>query len=80
MLVLESSGNPSFDSKGLYRGCRGVTRDITGRKRLEYENEMKAILLDSVNDAVFMHDLDGRIVYANEAGYAQLGYARGNAR
>lgn len=79
-LVLESSGNPSFDEKGLYRGCRGVTRDITGRKRLEEENEMKAIVLDSVNDAVFMHDLEGRIVYANEAGYAQLGYTEEEMR
>ena len=74
MLVLESSGNPDFDGKGRYRGYRGVTRDITERKRLEDENEMKAILLDSVKDGIFMHDLDGRIVYANEAAYAQLGY------
>lgn len=74
MLVLESSGSPSFDGNGRYNGCRGVTRDITGRKRLEDENEMKAILLDSVKDAVFMHDLEGRIVYANEAAYAQLGH------
>lgn len=80
MLVLESSGNPSFDGNGRYSGCRGVSRDITGRKRLEDENEMKAIILDSVNDAVFMHDLDGRIVYANEAGYSQLGYTEQEMR
>ena len=80
MLVLESSGNPAFDGNGRYRGYRGVTRDISERKRLEDENEMKAILLDSVNDAIFMHDLDGRIVYANEAGYAQLGYTEEEMR
>lgn len=80
ILVLESSGNPAFDGNGRYRGYRGVTRDITERKRLEDENEMKAILLDSVNDGIFMHDLDGRIVYANEAGYAQLGYTEEEMR
>jgi|GEM_PF-1300842 len=73
--VLESSGNPFFDETGRYKGYKGLTRDITDRKRLEDEHEMKAMLLDSVKDAVFLHDLEGRIVYANEAAYAQLGYA-----
>ncbi|MDO8804336.1 MAG: PAS domain S-box protein [Elusimicrobiota bacterium] len=49
--------------------------DISDRKRLEDEHEMKAMLLDSVKDAVFLHDLEGRIVYSNEAAYVQLGYA-----
>jgi PAS domain S-box-containing protein len=73
--VLESSGNPFFDEAGRYKGCKGLTRDITDRKRLEDEHAMKAMLLDSVKDAVFLHDTEGRIVYANEAAYVQLGYA-----
>lgn len=72
--VLESSGNPVFVDAGRFAGYRGISRDITERKRLEDENELKATLLDSVKDAIYLHDLEGRIVYANEAAYGQLGY------
>ncbi|MDD5208735.1 MAG: PAS domain S-box protein [Elusimicrobiales bacterium] len=72
--VLESSGNPIFDEAGRFAGYRGISRDITERKRLEEGNELKATLLDSVKDAIYLHDPEGRIVYANEAAYAQLGY------
>ena len=80
LLALESSGNPVFGPDGRYRGYRGVTRDITARKRLEDENELKAMLLDTVKDAIYMHDRGGQIVYANEAAYAQLGYTEEEMR
>ncbi len=72
--VLESSGNPVFGEAGRFAGYRGISRDITERKRLEGENELKATLLDSVKDAIYLHDPEGRIVYANEAAYGQQGY------
>ncbi len=34
-VVLETSGVPIFDDEGVFRGYRGVDRDITRRKRLE---------------------------------------------
>ncbi|MBI4350607.1 MAG: PAS domain S-box protein [Elusimicrobia bacterium] len=78
--LLEASGNPFFDGEGRYGGYRGVTRDITARRLLEDENSIKALLLDSVKDAVFLHDLEGRIVYANEAAYVRLGYTEEEMR
>ena len=72
--VLESSGDPVLGEAGRFAGFSGVTRDITERKRLEEESELKAMLLDSVKDGVYLHDLDGRIAYANEAAYTQLGH------
>ena len=36
-VVLETSGVPLFDSTGLFRGFRGIDRDITKRKQLEDE-------------------------------------------
>lgn len=31
-VFLETSANPFFDSQGIYRGCRGIDRDISERK------------------------------------------------
>ncbi|MBI5429037.1 MAG: diguanylate cyclase [Nitrosomonadales bacterium] len=41
-------------------------RDISARKRAEEEIRLKALLLDSVNDSVFLVDQQGNICYANE--------------
>ncbi|TNC96029.1 MAG: diguanylate cyclase/phosphodiesterase with PAS/PAC sensor(s) [Gallionellaceae bacterium] len=50
-------------------------RDISARKRVEEEVKMKALLLDSVNDSVFLSDQRGIICYANETAYLTRGYA-----
>ena len=34
-VVLETSGTPIFDGQGIFRGYRGIDRDITERKRAE---------------------------------------------
>ena len=34
-VFLETSGNPFFDSQGVFRGYRGIDRDITGRKQAQ---------------------------------------------
>lgn len=35
LVILETSGVPVFDDKGVFRGYRGIDRDITERKRAE---------------------------------------------
>jgi len=51
-------------------------RDITERKRKEEELKFKSFLLDSATDSVFVLDLEGKIVYINEAACKTRGYAR----
>jgi PAS domain S-box-containing protein len=51
-----------------------IDRDITERKKAEEEIQFRAKLLDSANDSIFVHDLDGNLVYANEAAYKSRGY------
>lgn len=47
-VVLESSATPVFDDKGLFLGYRGVSRDITERKKAEEEQKrLEAQLLQS---------------------------------
>ncbi len=54
----------------------GVVRDITERKKTEEELRLKSELVDNATDAIFLHDLDGNIVFANEAASNSFGYSR----
>jgi diguanylate cyclase (GGDEF)-like protein/PAS domain S-box-containing protein len=52
-----------------YKGKKaalGSFMDITERKKVEDENELKANLLDDVSDSLIVSDLDGNIIYVNE--------------
>ncbi len=51
-------------------------RDITVRKQAEEELRLRAQLLDSVSDTIFLLDLDGNFVYLNEAAWKSRGYTR----
>jgi PAS domain S-box-containing protein len=48
-VVLERSGVPIFDAKGIFRGYRGIDRDITRRKKAEKEVQF----LHSITRAIF---------------------------
>ncbi len=54
-----------------------VVRDITERKRAEDEVRLRAQMLDAASDSIFLHDLDGMIVYANETAHTLRGYSSG---
>ena len=51
-------------------------RDVTARRRMEAEVALRAELLDAATDLVIVHDLEGNIVYVNEAACRAHGYER----
>jgi PAS domain S-box-containing protein len=53
-----------------------VGRDISKRRADEAELRLRGELLDAAQDSVFLHDLKGRIVYANESAWRARGYTR----
>jgi diguanylate cyclase (GGDEF)-like protein/PAS domain S-box-containing protein len=53
-----------------------IHRDITESKQMEDELKLKAQLLDNATDFIFLRDLDGNFVYANETALRALGYTR----
>ncbi|HEU0234752.1 MAG TPA: PAS domain S-box protein, partial [Gallionella sp.] len=53
-----------------------VFNDITERKQAEEELWLRAQLLNSTADSIFVHDFDGNFVYLNEAAWKTLGYTR----
>lgn len=51
-------------------------RDISTRKRVDEEIRLKALLLDNVNDSVFLVDQQGNICYTNETACRTRGYTQ----
>jgi len=54
----------------------GTVQDITERYKTSKELEFQSKLLNSVTDSIFVHDLEGNLIYVNEAAYATRGYTR----
>lgn len=67
--------DPILDEDGILKGAIHTLEDITETKRAEQELEIRARLLDAATDSIFLHDLDGSILYANEAARTVLGYS-----
>ena len=70
-VCLLSKGYPTFDQSGFLKGYIGVTTDITLQKVKERKlielNEKLNTLIESMPDAVFFKDSEGRWTIINEA-------------
>jgi len=78
-VILETSGIPLFNDKGVYQGYFGTEHDITERKQAEQaleESERKfRAILDSAVDGILMADAQThKFVSANRAICDMLGY------
>jgi len=72
----ENTANPIRDARGEAVSCLEVARNITRRKRAEEELKLRAQILDGATDSIFLNDLDGNIIYVNEAACRAHGYSR----
>ncbi|MFP3952380.1 MAG: PAS domain S-box protein, partial [Candidatus Bathyarchaeia archaeon] len=50
--------------------------DLYMHARAEVELDFRFMLLNSATDSIFVHDLDGKIIYVNEMAYEERGYSR----
>jgi PAS domain S-box-containing protein len=76
ILDVEANGIPFFDGKGEFCGYRGVTRDVTKRKRMEEMLELMKYSIDHSEDAAFWVNPDAGFYYVNDAASRMLGYSR----
>ena len=53
-----------------------IARDVTERRALEGERDRLALAAEQASDAIYVTDLDGRIVYVNRAYERLTGYLR----
>ena len=78
LLAVESRVNR--DESGRVIGLRSSVRDVTAaratRSALAASERRLRLLYDGIDDVVFVHDADGRILDANAAACRKLGYTR----
>ena len=67
---------PFKDDKGQLIKSFGIIQDITERKRAEEQVKLQADLLDSAIDAIYVNDIEGKIIYVNKAASLTYGYTR----
>ncbi|HQT44438.1 MAG TPA: PAS domain-containing protein, partial [Candidatus Micrarchaeota archaeon] len=61
--------------RGRVRGAIAILRDLRERKKAEAALELESKLINSTLDSVYLHDLSGRILYANESMLQTHGYS-----
>jgi two-component system, NtrC family, sensor kinase len=68
------------DPDGVLLGVCAFVTDVSARKQAEADliasERRSRVLFEGIEDAVFVHDLDGRILDANAAACRRLGYDR----
>ncbi len=76
---LEERARAEFDTAGRILRIKGLTRDVTERKRAELVAERLASIVEFSDDAIVSKDLDGVIVSWNQGAERLFGYSADEA-
>jgi len=66
------------DVTGTYEGLMGIVRDITERKKREWELERYETIVETTTEPIYVLDADERFVRVNDAMTDELGHDRGS--
>jgi PAS domain S-box-containing protein len=79
LILAEDSVLPLLNEKGEVIGFRGISRNVTERKKAEealrQSEERYRAILEEMQDSYFEVDLGGHITFINSAGCRHLGYS-----
>ncbi|WP_240905967.1 PAS domain S-box protein [Thiorhodococcus mannitoliphagus] len=76
---IEHLCRPVTSAEGVFRGRRGVFRDITDRRRMEAELRKLSLAVEQSPESIIITDLNGTIEYVNEAFETASGFSREEA-
>jgi len=68
--------SPILDEQGEVAHVIHIAKDITAIKLAEMEMHISANLFEAASDSIMVHDLNGKLVYFNEAAHKTRGYTR----
>lgn len=71
---LEERWQTFHDDNGIAIKAAGTCQDISERKRSEYENKFKAVILDTIGQAVIATDMNGNVTFWNQAAVEIYGW------
>ena len=72
--LAEIDTTPLFNQAGQYEGAVALISDVTARTEAETQARFRALLLDSIAQAVAAADPEGRLVYVNAAAEQLFGW------
>ncbi|MHB9025506.1 MAG: PAS domain-containing sensor histidine kinase [Armatimonadota bacterium] len=83
LVVVETNGSPIFDEAGLFRGYRGVDRDITERKRVEeaFRETVESLqaVVNASPAAIVGVDLEGIVIFWAPSAETMFGWSAAEA-
>ncbi len=65
-----------YDEEGRISGSLHSGNDITEKRAMQRELDLRAVLLDQAMDSIYMLDEQGNIIYMNEATWKTRGYTK----
>jgi len=74
--ILDRYSSPVRGKDGKYYGRIWTFRDITDRKRAEQQIAEQASFLDKAQDAIFVRDLEGKLLFWNKGAERMYGWVR----
>jgi PAS domain S-box-containing protein len=78
-IAVEHSAAPILAGKGKVIGVVLVFRDVAERRREQFETAEQAALLELTQDAVFVIDMEGTVLFWSRGAEAMLGYTKAQA-
>jgi PAS domain S-box-containing protein len=75
-LTLDVRSSPIFEADGSLKWVVQVARDVSNYRKELVQQELLARAIEQISESIFIADLEGQLVYVNNAFCASTGYSK----